>query len=64
MVKEIAWFKDTAAKLEKLKTIDLIAELIAEQVYEQKVRTHTHRHDILYSTCYSFISPSIGMFGN
>lgn len=42
MVKEIAWFKDTAAKLEKLKTIDLDPELIAEQVYEQKVRTHTH----------------------
>uniref|UniRef100_A0AAX7SDY5 Microtubule actin crosslinking factor 1 n=1 Tax=Astatotilapia calliptera TaxID=8154 RepID=A0AAX7SDY5_ASTCA len=37
VVKEIAWFKDTAAKLEKLKTIDLDPELIAEQVYEQKI---------------------------
>lgn len=47
MVKEIAWFKDTAAKLEKLKTIDLDPELIAEQVYEQKVRTHTQTRYII-----------------
>lgn len=39
VVKEVAWFRDTALSLEKLKTIHLDPELIAEQLYEQKVRT-------------------------
>lgn len=39
MVKEMAWFRDTALSLEKLKTINLDPGLIAEQLYEQKVRT-------------------------
>uniref|UniRef100_A0AAQ5YIY1 Microtubule actin crosslinking factor 1b n=1 Tax=Amphiprion ocellaris TaxID=80972 RepID=A0AAQ5YIY1_AMPOC len=33
---EMAWFKDTALSLEKLKTINLEPDLIAEQLYEQK----------------------------
>ncbi|XP_070768007.1 microtubule-actin cross-linking factor 1, isoforms 6/7 [Enoplosus armatus] len=37
VVKEMAWFKDTALSLEKLKTIHLDPELIAEQLYEQKI---------------------------
>lgn len=37
MVKEVAWFRDTALSLEKLKTIHLDPKLIAEQLYEQKV---------------------------
>lgn len=34
----MAWFRDTALSLEKLKTIHLDPELIAELLYEQKVR--------------------------
>ncbi|TNN59241.1 hypothetical protein EYF80_030526 [Liparis tanakae] len=37
VVKEMSWFRDTALSLEKLKTIHLYPELIAEQLYEQKV---------------------------
>ncbi|KAM9310116.1 microtubule-actin cross-linking factor 1, isoforms 6/7 [Pholidichthys leucotaenia] len=37
VVKEMAWFKDTALSLEKLKTIHLDPEPIAEQLYEQKI---------------------------
>ncbi|XP_023266297.1 dystonin-like [Seriola lalandi dorsalis] len=37
VVKEMAWFRDTALSLEKLKTINLDSELIAEQLYEQKI---------------------------
>nr|XP_046254861.1 microtubule-actin cross-linking factor 1 [Scatophagus argus]XP_046254862.1 microtubule-actin cross-linking factor 1 [Scatophagus argus] len=37
VVKEMAWFRDTALSLEKLKTINLDPELIAEQLYEQKI---------------------------
>ncbi|KAM9724302.1 microtubule-actin cross-linking factor 1, isoforms 6/7 isoform 2-T2 [Menidia menidia] len=37
VVKEMAWFKDTALSLEKLKTIHLESDLIAEQLYEQKI---------------------------
>lgn len=33
----MAWFRDTALSLEKLKTITLDPEVIAEQLYEQKV---------------------------
>lgn len=39
VVKEMAWFKDTAHNLEKLKTINLDPQLVAEQLNEQKVRT-------------------------
>lgn len=38
MVKEMAWFKDTALSLEKLKIVHLDPEVIAGQLYEQKVR--------------------------
>ncbi|XP_023267608.1 dystonin-like, partial [Seriola lalandi dorsalis] len=37
VVKEMAWFRDTALSLEQLKTINLDSELIAEQLYEQKI---------------------------
>ncbi|XP_019946821.2 microtubule-actin cross-linking factor 1, isoforms 6/7 [Paralichthys olivaceus] len=37
VVKEMAWFKNTALGLEKLKTINLDPNLIAEQLYEQKI---------------------------
>ncbi|XP_029958127.1 LOW QUALITY PROTEIN: microtubule-actin cross-linking factor 1-like [Salarias fasciatus] len=37
VVKEMAWFKDTALNLEKLKTINLDPTFIAEQLYEQKI---------------------------
>nr|XP_040021133.1 microtubule-actin cross-linking factor 1, isoforms 1/2/3/5 [Gasterosteus aculeatus aculeatus] len=37
VVKEVAWFRDTALSLEKLKTIHLDPKLIAEQLYEQKI---------------------------
>ncbi|XP_070690899.1 microtubule-actin cross-linking factor 1, isoforms 6/7 [Pempheris klunzingeri] len=37
VVKEMAWFRDTALSLEKLKTINLDPEIIAEQLYEQKI---------------------------
>lgn len=37
VLKEMAWFRDTALSLEKLKTIHLDPDVIAEQVYEQKV---------------------------
>ncbi|XP_038145905.1 microtubule-actin cross-linking factor 1, isoforms 1/2/3/5 [Cyprinodon tularosa] len=37
VVKELAWFKDTAHNLEKLKTIDLDPKMIAEQLSEQKI---------------------------
>ncbi|XP_037533246.1 dystonin [Nematolebias whitei] len=37
VVKEMAWFRDTALSLEKLKTINLDPEVIAEQLYEQKI---------------------------
>ncbi|XP_072250902.1 microtubule-actin cross-linking factor 1, isoforms 6/7 isoform X2 [Leuresthes tenuis] len=37
VVKEMAWYKNTALSLEKLRTIDLDPELIAEQLYEQKI---------------------------
>ncbi|XP_056142945.1 microtubule-actin cross-linking factor 1, isoforms 6/7 [Lampris incognitus] len=33
----MAWFRDTALSLEKLKTITLDSELISEQLYEQKI---------------------------
>lgn len=33
----MAWFKETALSLEKLKTINLDPELIEEQLHEQKV---------------------------
>lgn len=39
VVKEMAWFRATALSLEKVKTIHLHPDLIAEQLYEQKVRT-------------------------
>lgn len=39
VVKEMAWFRDTALSLEKLKTINLDPQLISEQLYEQKVST-------------------------
>ena len=35
----MAWFRDTSLSLEKLKTIHLDPQLIAEQLYEQKVGT-------------------------
>ena len=38
VLKEMAWFKSTALNLEKLKAISLDPNLIAEQLYEQKVR--------------------------
>ncbi|XP_059920960.1 microtubule-actin cross-linking factor 1, isoforms 6/7 isoform X1 [Gadus macrocephalus] len=37
VLKEMAWFKSTALNLEKLKTISLDPNLIAEQLYEQKI---------------------------
>ncbi|CAJ1061994.1 microtubule-actin cross-linking factor 1%2C isoforms 1/2/3/5 isoform X1 [Xyrichtys novacula] len=37
VVKEMAWFRDTALNLERLKTINLSPEFIAEQLYEQKI---------------------------
>ncbi|AWO97021.1 putative microtubule-actin cross-linking factor 1 [Scophthalmus maximus] len=37
VVKEMAWFKETALGLEKLKTIQLHPEFIAEQLHEQKI---------------------------
>ncbi|KAM8847467.1 microtubule-actin cross-linking factor 1, isoforms 6/7 isoform 2-T3 [Synchiropus picturatus] len=37
MLKEMAWFKETALNLEKLRTIDLDPGLISEQLYEQKI---------------------------
>ncbi|XP_075868833.1 microtubule-actin cross-linking factor 1, isoforms 6/7 isoform X3 [Nelusetta ayraudi] len=37
VVKEMAWFRDTALGLEKMKTIHLVPEMIAEQLYEQKI---------------------------
>ncbi|XP_078789373.1 microtubule-actin cross-linking factor 1, isoforms 6/7 isoform X2 [Oryzias latipes] len=37
VLKEMAWFRDTALSLEKLKTIDLDPELLAEQLHEQKI---------------------------
>ncbi|KAG7240593.1 hypothetical protein INR49_026648 [Caranx melampygus] len=40
VVKEMAWFRDTALSLEKLKTINLNPEFIAEQLYEQKILQH------------------------
>lgn len=43
MVKEMSWFKDTARSLEKLKIIDLDPEVIAEQLYEQKVGTFLYK---------------------
>lgn len=39
MVKEKTWFDGTAQSLEKLKIIHLDPADIAEQLYEQKVRT-------------------------
>lgn len=41
VVKEVAWFRDTALALEKMKTIHLVPGMIAEQLYEQKVRSHS-----------------------
>ncbi|XP_043974154.1 microtubule-actin cross-linking factor 1 isoform X1 [Gambusia affinis] len=37
VVKEMVWFKDTAHNLQKLKTINLDPQLIAEQLNEQKI---------------------------
>ncbi|KAI4810598.1 hypothetical protein KUCAC02_013536 [Chaenocephalus aceratus] len=37
VVKEMAWLRDTALGLEKLKSIHLEPQLIAEQLYEQKI---------------------------
>ncbi|XP_029694434.1 microtubule-actin cross-linking factor 1 isoform X1 [Takifugu rubripes] len=37
VVKEMSWFKDTAQSLEKLKIIHLEPQVIAEQLYEQKI---------------------------
>ncbi|KAK2844201.1 hypothetical protein Q5P01_010860 [Channa striata] len=37
VVKEMAWFRDTALSLENMKTITLDPEVIAEQLYEQKI---------------------------
>ncbi|KAF7666344.1 hypothetical protein LDENG_00111010 [Lucifuga dentata] len=37
VVKEMAWFRDTALSLEKLKAITLDPEIISEQLYEQKI---------------------------
>ncbi|CAM9197441.1 unnamed protein product [Lampetra planeri] len=37
VVKEMAWFRDTALSLEKLKNIHLEPEFISEQLYEQKI---------------------------
>lgn len=42
MVKEMSWFKDTAQSLEKQKIIHLDPQVIAEQLYEQKVRTFSY----------------------
>ena len=38
MVKEVAWFRDTALSLEQLKAITLEPEHISAQLYEQKVK--------------------------
>ncbi|KAM4735914.1 microtubule-actin cross-linking factor 1, isoforms 6/7 isoform 2-T2 [Anableps anableps] len=37
VVKEMAWFKDTAHNLEKLKTVNLDPKIITEQLNEQKI---------------------------
>lgn len=47
MVKEKTWFEGTAQSLEKLKIINLDPEDIAEQLYEQKVRTLLMIYNIL-----------------
>lgn len=47
MVKEKTWFEGTAQNLEKLKIIHLDPEDIAEQLYEQKVRTLLMIYNIL-----------------
>lgn len=47
MVKEKTWFEGTAQSLEKLKIIHLDPEDIAEQLYEQKVRTLLMIYNIL-----------------
>lgn len=38
VTKEMSWFKDVAQTLEKLRIIHLDPEVIAEQLYEQKVK--------------------------
>lgn len=38
VVKEMAWFRDTALGLEQLKAFTLEPELISAQLYEQKVK--------------------------
>lgn len=50
----MAWFRDTAVSLEKLKTIHLDPELIAELLYEQKVRA-LHKYNYYFErrcVCY------------
>ncbi|KAM9806535.1 microtubule-actin cross-linking factor 1, isoforms 6/7 isoform 1-T1 [Syngnathus typhle] len=37
VVKEVAWFKDAALRLEKMKTVHLDPDLISEQLNEQKI---------------------------
>ncbi|XP_077431947.1 microtubule-actin cross-linking factor 1, isoforms 6/7 isoform X1 [Vanacampus margaritifer] len=37
VVKEVAWFKDAAQRLEKMKTVHLDSVLISEQLNEQKI---------------------------
>lgn len=50
VVKEVAWFRDTALSLEKLKTINLDPEVIAEQLYEQKVRTtYKYKQPVMFT---------------
>lgn len=36
-MKEVAWFKDAALRLERMKTVHLDPDLISEQLNEQKV---------------------------
>lgn len=50
MVKEMSWFKDIAQTLEKLKIIHLDPEVIAEQLYEQKVRILNFKQ-MIYLLC-------------
>lgn len=51
----MTWFRDTALSLEKLKTIHLDPELIAELLYEQKVRAlHKYSYYFDHYMCMLF----------
>lgn len=41
MEKELAWFEDTARKLEELSNISLDPDVICSQLYDQKVELRT-----------------------